>query len=109
MIDYSLRNARILHEAADPEVAVILLDVILGYGSNPDPASELFEVIREASKTVTVISSITGTDQDPQNRAETDKRLQEAGALVMPSNAAACKLAMYILQHLEGGCLAQTV
>jgi succinyl-CoA synthetase alpha subunit len=108
MIDYSLRNGRILHEAADPEVAVILLDVILGYGSNPDPASELFEVIREASKTVTVIVSITGTDQDPQDRAETGKRLQEAGALVMPSNAAACKLAMYILQ-LEGGCLAQIV
>ena len=53
----------------DPEAAVILLDVILGYGSNPDPASELFEVIREASKTVTVIVSITGTDQDPQDRA----------------------------------------
>jgi FdrA protein len=93
----------------DPEAAVILLDVILGYGSNPDPASELFEVIREASKTVTVIVSITGTDQDPQDRAETGKRLQEAGALVMPSNAAACKLAMYILQYLEGGCLAQII
>ena len=88
---------------------MILLDVILCYGSNPDPASELFEVIREASKTVTVIVSITGTDQDPQDRAETGKRLQEAGALVMPSNAAACKLAMYILQYLEGGCLAQII
>jgi len=109
MIDYSLRNGRILHEAADPEVAVILLDVILGYGSNPDPAGELFEVIREASKTVTVVCSITGTDQDPQGRDKTGQRLQEAGAIVMPSNAAACKLAMYTLQHLEGGSLAQTV
>jgi FdrA protein len=109
MIDYSLRNSRILHEAADPEVAVILLDVILGYGSNPDPAGELCEVIREASKTVTVICSITGTDQDPQDRAVTGKRIEEAGAIVMPSNAAACKLAMYTLQHLEGGSLAQTV
>jgi succinyl-CoA synthetase alpha subunit len=106
MIDYSLRNSRILHEAADPEVAVILLDVILGYGANPDPAGELFEVIRKASKTVTVICSITGTDQDPQNRAETGKQLEAAGAIVMPSNAAACKLAMYTLQHLEGGSLA---
>ena len=41
MIDYSLRNRRILEEAADPETAVILLDVVLGYGSNPDPAAEL--------------------------------------------------------------------
>ena len=109
MIDYSLRNSRVLHEAADPEVAVILLDVILGYGANPDPAGELCDVIREASKKVTVVCSITGTDQDPQNRAETSRRLEEAGAIVMPSNAAASKLAMYTLQHLEGGSLAQTV
>ena len=56
-----------------------------------------------------VVCSITGTDQDPQNRAGTAKRLEEAGAIVMPSNASACKLAMYTLQHLEGGSLAQTV
>ncbi len=109
MIDFSLRNRRILCEAADPEVAVVLLDVVLGYGSNPDPAAELFEVIREASQTVMVICSITGTDQDPQNRAGTGMRLEAAGAIVMPSNAAVCKLAMYTLQHLEGGSLAQTV
>ena len=41
MIDYSLRNRRILEEAADPGTAVILLDVVLGYGSNPDPAAEI--------------------------------------------------------------------
>ena len=44
MIDYSLRNRRILEEAADPETAVILLDVVLGYGANPDPAAELGSV-----------------------------------------------------------------
>ena len=37
MIDYSLRNRRNLQEAADAETAVILLDVVLGYGANPDP------------------------------------------------------------------------
>ena len=41
MIDHRLRNERILQEAADPEVAVILLDVVLGYGSHPDPAAEM--------------------------------------------------------------------
>jgi FdrA protein len=108
MIDYSLCKRRILHEAADPETAVILLDVILGHGANPDPASELCEVISEASKTVMVACSITGTDQDPQNRAEVKKRLEAAGAIVMPSNAAACQLAAYTLARMEDAH-AQTV
>ena len=63
MIDFSLRNKRILAEAEDPETAVILLDVVLGYGSNMDPAAELSPVIREAAKKVAVVCSVTGTDR----------------------------------------------
>jgi FdrA protein len=100
MIDYSLRNKRILQEAEDPETAVILLDVVLGYGSNPDPAAELTGVIREACRRVSVVCSITGTDKDPQNRSRVKTALRKAGAIVMPSNAAACKLAGSIIQCL---------
>ena len=35
MIDPSLRNRRILQEARDPAAAVILLDIVLGYGAHP--------------------------------------------------------------------------
>jgi FdrA protein len=100
MIDYSLRNRRILDEAADAETAVILLDVVLGYGANLDPSAELSGVIRQASQTVSVVCSITGTDRDPQNRSRVEAALRKAGALVMPSNAAACKLAGRIIQLL---------
>jgi len=100
MIDFTLRNRRILEEAADPETAVILLDVVLGYGSHPDPGAELSGVIRQASRTVTVVCSITGTNQDPQNRGHVEAALRRAGAIVMPSNAAACKLAGRIVQCL---------
>jgi FdrA protein len=100
MIDYSLRNRRILEETADAETAVILLDVVLGYGANPDPSAELSGVIRQASRTVSVVCSITGTDRDPQNRSRVEAALRKAGALVMPSNAAACKLASRIIQFL---------
>lgn len=93
MIDFSLRNKRILAEAADPETAVILLDVVLGYGSNMDPAAELAPVIRTASRKVPVVCSVTGTDGDPQNRSRVVKALKAAGAIVMPSNAAACAYA----------------
>ena len=100
MIDYSLRNRRILEEAADPATAVILLDVVLGYGSNPDPAAELAGVLRRAARKVSVVCSITGTDQDPQNRGRVETALRKAGAVVMPSNAAACKVAGSIVRCL---------
>jgi succinyl-CoA synthetase alpha subunit len=102
MIDYSLRNRRIREEAADPETAVVLLDVVLGYGSNPDPAAELRDLLRQAARKVSVVCSITGTDQDPQNRSRVEAALRKTGAIVMPSNAAVCKLAGHIIRYLAG-------
>jgi succinyl-CoA synthetase alpha subunit len=104
MIDYSLRNRRIADEAADPATAVILLDVVLGYGANPDPAAELRTVLRKAAQKVSVICSITGTDRDPQNRSRVEQALRRIGAIVMPSNAAACKLAGWIVSHADSPC-----
>ncbi len=38
MIDPTLRNRRIIQEAHDPSTVVILLDIVLGYGADSDPA-----------------------------------------------------------------------
>jgi succinyl-CoA synthetase alpha subunit len=100
MIDFSLRKRRILAEAEDPETAVILLDVVLGFGSHPEPESELGDVVQKACREVSVVCSVTGTDQDPQNRSRVERALIEAGALVMPSNAAASRMAGYIAQFV---------
>jgi FdrA protein len=103
MIDFSLRNGRFLEETQDPEVAVILLDVVLGYGAHQRPEEELVTFIREAKaaaklegRHLSVVCSVTGTDKDPQNRKKVEQALKAAGAFVMPSNAAACELAGYI-------------
>ena len=103
MIDFSLRKKRLLEEAADPEVAVILLDVVLGYGAHLNPADEMVPVIAEAKtlaanagRYLDIVCSITGTDQDPQRKQSVKRALQDVGALVMKSNAAACELAGYI-------------
>jgi len=101
MIDFALRTKRIRDEADDPETAVILLDVVLGYGSNMDPAGELRDVVRDASRKVSVVCSITGTDDDPQDRKHVETVLSSAGAVVMPSNAAACELAGQIVRNIE--------
>jgi FdrA protein len=96
MIDFTLRNKMILDEAANPETAVILLDVVLGYGANLDPAAELVPVIKQAAKKVFVVAGVTGTIGDPQGRAKVVEALRAAGAHVQLTNAAACKLAGFI-------------
>ncbi|HXQ92099.1 MAG TPA: acyl-CoA synthetase FdrA [Nitrososphaerales archaeon] len=103
MIDFSLRNMRILQEAKDPETAVILLDVELGYGSNPDPAGQLVPVILKArdlaenySRHLSFVASVVGTDGDFQGLAKQEKGLVDAGVLIMPTNVQATKLAAVI-------------
>lgn len=104
MIDNDLRMRRILQEAADPSVAVIMLDVVIGYGAHPDPAAELTESIRKAAdlakagnREIIFVASVTGTEQDPQGLTRTTEILQAAGVHVMKSNAMASRLAGYII------------
>lgn len=101
MIDYSLRVARIREEAGDPQAAVILFDVVLGYGSHPDPASELSEAVRYASERAAVVCSVTGTDGDPQGRRGVYMALADAGARVARTNAEACVVAGRVVRMLE--------
>lgn len=104
MIDFALRNKRFVEEANDPETAVILLDVVLGYGSNPDPLKEIIPTIAkarqmavESGRFLPIVCSVTGTNADPQNRSVVVKGLTDAGVFVMESNAAASLLAGYIV------------
>lgn len=104
MIDFSLRNRRIIDEAEDKETAVILLDVVLGYGSNLKPDEELVPSFTEAKKlnpNVAIICSITGTDKDPQNRKKVKQNLEKAGAVVMNTNVEAVKAAEKVIEFLS--------
>ena len=91
MIDPSTRTDRIEAELSDPEVAVLLFDVVLGYGSHPDPAGALAEAIGKDCPCV-VVASITGTEGDYQNYDIQKQILLDAGIIIMPSNyhAALC-------------------
>ncbi len=100
MIDNSLRIRRLLQEARDPETAVIMLDVVLGYGAHPDPASELGQAVKDAcelakrdGRELLVVASVTGTEGDPQGFSQTVSALERAGVIVCDSNAVAARLA----------------
>lgn len=85
MMDNDLRLRRLRQEAADPEVGLLLLDVVLGEGAHPDPASELAPAIAEvkaARPELDVLAIVVGTDADPQNLDSQIERLRAAGASV---------------------------
>ncbi|MES1244794.1 MAG: acyl-CoA synthetase FdrA [Acidobacteriota bacterium] len=84
MIDQDLRLRRLRQEAADPEVGLILLDVVLGEGSHADPAGELAPEIAHirASRDVEVAVVVIGTDADPQGLETQISTLETAGARV---------------------------
>jgi FdrA protein len=108
MMDNDLRIRRLEKESADPEVAAILLDVVLGYGAHPDPASELAPAIASAirtaassGRTLEVVAIVSGTDEDPQGMGNQIKALKEAGAKVETSNDAAARYVGRLIQAIE--------
>jgi len=108
MIDPVARVERLPIEAADPEVAIVLMDFVLGYGSHVDPAGEMLQSIIDAKKAMQsknkylcVIGYICGTEGDPQDYMFQSEKLEKAGVILMHSNAQAVKLSSLILGRLN--------
>lgn len=104
MIDNDLRIRRLLSESEDPSVALIMMDVVIGYGAHDDPASELGpavgqarEIARKAGREIIFLASVTGTESDPQGLTRQTEALQASGVRVLDSNAAAARLAGMIV------------
>lgn len=94
MIEPELRNQHVAAALADPQVGVILLDVVLGFGSHPDPAGVL---LKNNFSSKIVIASVVGTEGDPQVWSRQVAALRAAGVAVAPSNAHAAELAASLL------------
>jgi succinyl-CoA synthetase alpha subunit len=110
MIDPRQRNARVRDEVNDPSTAVVLFDVVLGYGSAEDPLAGLPGVVgparaksRAEGRQVAFIGYVCGTDQDPQNREKIVAALKSAGVLIASSNAEAASWSASIIAERPGG------
>ncbi|WBW95213.1 acyl-CoA synthetase FdrA [Oceanirhabdus sp. W0125-5] len=108
MIDPAVRVERLIKEVQDQGIAIVLMDFVLGYGSNIDPAGEMLEAIRNAkaamkknNKYLCVIGYVCGTEGDPQNYKQQCEKLEKEGVVLMPSNAQAVKLSSLILEKLN--------
>ncbi|HXJ79566.1 MAG TPA: acyl-CoA synthetase FdrA [Candidatus Methylomirabilis sp.] len=100
MIDFRLRSERIVAAGMDPSTAVILLDVVLGYGAHPDPAGALVPAVEraratasEAGRALALVASVCGTAADPQHLPIQEDKLAAASVILAPSNAQAARLA----------------
>lgn len=104
MIDGRFRSELIAEAGADPHTRVILLDMILGLGSDANPTASIAPGIRNAlasanaaGRDLSIIASVTGTHKDPQGYDAQVESLEALGVKVYPSNAAAARQAARIV------------
>jgi FdrA protein len=108
MMDNDLRIRRLEIEANDPTVAVILIDVVLGFGAHPDPARELATTIesvctkaKQEGRHLEVVAVVTGTDEDPQDFNSQVQQLATAGVKIFNSSDQAARYVGLIARKLN--------
>ena len=90
------------------EVAIVLFDNVIGYGSNTDMASAisppikgLIEYKKDKGEEIIIIGSVCGTEEDIQSYKDQVNILKESGVVVVDSNASAAKLAKECLEYIN--------
>jgi FdrA protein len=108
MIDPTLRLQYLARAAKDPQTAVILLDIVLGFCAHPNPAAAYAPAIAQAraaastgGRYLPVIVTLCGTEGDPQRLSMQRTTLEAAGALVFESNVAAALAAASFVSDVE--------
>jgi FdrA protein len=100
MIDPGSR-IELLHDVTtEPDVGVVLLDVVLGYGAHADPASQLAPACAEVvASGPSVVVYVLGTDADPQQLSRQRDRFRDAGCVIAPTGARAALTAVAIAER----------
>lgn len=100
MIDPTGRADAVAAAGGRPDVGILLVDLVLGFGAAADPVTPLADAAATAVRTaasdgraLVVLGSVCGTDDDPQDLTAARRTLAGAGVLVHPSNAAAARTA----------------
>ena len=104
MIEPQLRSDWIEQAMAMSDTSVLLLDCVLGFGSHQDPAGVIVEALNRVQSAsngsdnnkypTAIIASVTGTEQDFQNKSRQIEKLKNAGVVVCRSNAEATRQAL---------------
>ena len=101
MIEPTIRLERILQEAKDPQVGVLLLDFELGYGSHEDPTGthlEALQSFKDQRPDVPIIAYVCGTEGDSQRLKDQEQKLKAIGIRLASSHAQAIRYAVAMIQ-----------
>jgi len=105
MIEPSLRDERVAQAGEDPSIGIVLADCVIGYGAHENPAGSLADAAIQAfasakndGRSLIILASVTGTEQDPQNLHRQQSILADAGIIVTPSNAAAARATVDLMK-----------
>jgi FdrA protein len=98
MIDPEARLEVLRTHGADPHVAAIILDLVLGHGADADPAKTLAPACEAvmADGGPQVVAYVLGTEHDPQDYGSQRDRLAAAGCIVTETAARASLVAAAI-------------
>lgn len=104
MIDPAKRVECMKDAMDDQNTGVILLDVVLGYGSHEDMAGALLPAIislkekaRVEGRKIFFVATVCGTRKDYQGYDEQIGKLNNAGVIVCESNKIAVETAIHII------------
>ncbi len=107
MIEPAVRTPLLSEAITSADTAVVLLDLVLGFGAHDNPAASIVEAIEEAQAGAQntadgplLIASICGTDDDPQGFRQQRAALRSAGVVICDSNSDAAGLAAQIAQKI---------
>ena len=97
MIDPAARRAIMQADAFSGDIAAVLLDVVIGYGSHPDPAGEIAPTCADiVASGAAVVAYVLGSRADRQGLDRQRRTLQQAGAITTASAAQAARVAAAI-------------
>lgn len=104
VFDPMLKLKRFKKEVADPSVAVITMDFIMGPGVAADPVTPFAKeckALKDAGSNLIFISNVCGSLEDPQDTLAAEQMLRDAGVIVTKSNYESTKIASAFLAALE--------
>ena len=106
MIDPAKRIECMASAADDERTGVILLDIVMGYGSHEDMAGSLIPAIRalrekaeREGRRLFFVATVCGTNKDFQGYDKQVSSLRECGVIVCETNMIAVATAIHIIGH----------
>jgi FdrA protein len=104
MIDPAARREIMREQAFGADIAAVLLDVVLGYGSHPDPAGQIAGTCADiVASGAAVVCYVLGARADRQGFDRQRGILAEAGAIVTESAAQAARAAAAVAVRATAG------